>query len=334
MLLKWLLDCGYSMPFVMAMILLAIMATMLYVMPFWITTMRNASHRVRDDVPERHLSKQGTPSMGGVPWMLCLILGWLLLIPWHHHLLWMEIVLVVGFMLIGAKDDWGKRSKNDLKAWQKALAQIIVGALVISLWWFTEGLPTATMIPGVGMIHLGWGYAFWALFVLIGSSNASNLTDGLDGLLTSVWLTIVMGLMLCVFAVSYLKAPVSFECWTLLITMFVTGLCFLWFNTYPAQVFMGDSASIVLGPMLALMALYLGIEWIFAIMSCVMIAETISVILQVGSFKLRKKRVFKMAPIHHHFELMGLHECTIVTRFVIVSMVCVGLGYLCLLLII
>ncbi|MGC6404719.1 MAG: phospho-N-acetylmuramoyl-pentapeptide-transferase [Candidatus Comchoanobacterales bacterium] len=317
----WNALIGYAAVIVFASFLLFL------VMPKWIKAMQGEHHRVRDDVPERHQQKQGTPSMGGIPWMVVLMVIWLMLIDWHQPLLWMMMILVLGFMMIGAVDDWGKRHKKDLSARKKALCQLVVALMiwVIASWYGL--MPTDIWMPVIGTINVGYGYFIWGIFVLMGSSNASNLTDGLDGLLVGTWLTVVMGMWLCVVFLqpeSLMMYHVFFS------SMALTGLVFRHYNAHPARIFMGDSASIVLGPMLALIALVLKIEWIFALMAWVMVSETLSVMIQVGSFKLRGKRVFKMAPIHHHFELQGWSEATIVRRFVSASFIGVVVGCGCL----
>ncbi|WOH35831.1 phospho-N-acetylmuramoyl-pentapeptide-transferase [Thalassotalea fonticola] len=296
---------------------------------------------VRDDGPESHLSKSGTPTMGGI-----LILGTILL----SILLWTDltnsyvqiiIFVTVSFGLIGFVDDYRKvvrKDANGLIARWKYFWQTVAG-LGTAIYLYSLSAPTDTtlLIPFVKevMPQLGLFYIVFTYFVIVGTSNAVNLTDGLDGL--AIVPTILVAGAFAVFAYvtgninfsAYLNLPHIREVSEIVVvctSIVGAGLGFLWFNTYPAQVFMGDVGSLALGALLGVIAVLVKQELVLFIMGGIFVVETLSVILQVGSYKLRAKRIFRMAPIHHHYELKGWPEPRVIVRFWIISVVLVLIG--------
>ncbi|USD37212.1 MULTISPECIES: phospho-N-acetylmuramoyl-pentapeptide-transferase [Ferrimonas] len=297
---------------------------------------------VRDDGPESHFSKRGTPTMGGL-----MILGGIFV----SVLLWGELtnryVLVMLFVLgafgtIGFVDDYRKVIRKDPKGliarwkyfWQSAIA-LVVGAYL--LWSAQSPDETMLVVPFFKdvMPQLGPLFILLVYFTIVGSSNAVNLTDGLDGLAIVPTVMVAAAFAL----VAYLSGHAEFsrylhipylpgvgELVIVCTAMVGAGLGFLWFNTYPAQVFMGDVGSLALGAALGAIAVLTRQEILLVIMGGIFVMETLSVILQVGSFKLRRKRIFKMAPIHHHFELKGWPEPRVIVRFWIISLCLVLLG--------
>jgi phospho-N-acetylmuramoyl-pentapeptide-transferase len=297
---------------------------------------------VRDDGPKSHHNKSGTPTMGGILVLLAITVGVLLWGDWNSHFTWLPLLSLWAFGAIGFVDDYKKlilKSPKGLAGRYKYLAQSIFGILFgIALFVLAkrpEGL--SVLIPYCQhVISLGGLYIIWAYLVVVGSSNAVNLTDGLDGLA-------IVPVMLCAAALAvfgylsgdFLSAEAfrlphiggSQELVILAAAVAGAGLGFLWYNSFPAQVFMGDVGSLALGGMLGVMALLVQQELLLVIMGGVFVIETISVILQVGSYKLRGgKRIFRMAPIHHHFELKGWPEPKVTLRFWIATVVLVLLA--------
>ncbi len=297
---------------------------------------------VRDDGPQSHLSKSGTPTMGGM-----LILGTILL----SILLWTDltnayvqvvIFVTISFGLIGFVDDYRKVVRKDPKgliARWKYFWQTVASLGTAIYLYSIAATPTDTslLIPFLKdvMPQLGLFYIVFTYFVIIGASNAVNLTDGLDGL--AIVPTILVAGAFAIFAyvtgnvnfAGYLNLPYISEVSELVVvcTAIVgAGLGFLWFNTYPAQVFMGDVGSLALGALLGVIAVLVKQEIVLFIMGGIFVVETMSVILQVGSYKLRAKRIFRMAPIHHHYELKGWPEPRVIVRFWIISVVLVLIG--------
>lgn len=297
---------------------------------------------VRDDGPQSHLSKTGTPTMGGLLILMSIFVSVLLWADLSNRYVWVTLVVIGGFGLVGFVDDYRKVVRKDpagLIARWKYFWQSVIAATVAVYLFYTAGqdAETALLIPFVKdvMPQLGALYLLLAYFVIVGTSNAVNLTDGLDGL--AIMPTVMVAGALGVFAYvtgnvnfsSYLQIPYIPEAAELTVVCAAicgAGLGFLWFNTYPAQVFMGDVGSLALGAALGIIAILVRQELVLLIMGGVFVMETLSVMLQVGSYKMRGKRVFRMAPIHHHYELKGWPEPRVIVRFWILSLVFVLIG--------
>lgn len=290
-----------------------------------------------------HHGKTGTPTMGGALILFSIVGTTLLWGDLQNLYLWLLLIVTIGFAAIGAYDDFCKltgRGKRGLSAKLKYFLQSVlaIGAAAFLYLWSLKTGQGQYVIPFVKnlSINLGLGYIIVTYFVIMGSSNAVNLTDGLDGL--AIMPTTLIAGALGVFA--YLSGNEIFANYLFIpfipgvgeLVIFVgalvgAGLGFLWFNAYPAMVFMGDIGSLSLGAALGLMAVIVRQEIVFFIMSGVFVMEALSVILQVGSYKLRKgKRIFKMAPLHHHFELKGWPEPRIIVRFWIITLILVLIG--------
>ena len=297
---------------------------------------------VRDDGPESHLSKSGTPTMGGLLILLSIVISVLLWADLSNVYVWVVLFVVISFGIIGFVDDYRKvirKDANGLIARWKYFWQTIVGlTTAIFLFYIAQGPnETALLIPFVKEVlpQLGIFYVVMTYFVIVGTSNAVNLTDGLDGL--AIVPTIMVAGAFALFAyvtgnvnfASYLHIPhiaLTSELVVVCTAIVGAGLGFLWFNTYPAQVFMGDVGSLALGAALGVIAVLVRQELVLFIMGGVFVMETLSVILQVGSYKLRGQRIFRMAPIHHHYELKGWPEPRVIVRFWIISLVLVLIG--------
>jgi len=297
---------------------------------------------VRSDGPESHFSKAGTPTMGGALIVLAIALSTLLWGELESRFLWVALIVTVTYGLVGWVDDYLKfkraSSKGLVARWKYAL-QSVIALLAVHYLYFTATSPveTALIVPFFKdvSIPLGYYYVVLGYFVIVGTSNAVNLTDGLDGLaiLPTVMVAAALGL------IAYLSGHVEFSAYLQIpnvvgageLAIFCgaivgAGLGFLWFNTYPAQVFMGDVGSLALGAALGIVAIIVRHEIVLFIMGGVFVLVTASVIIQVVSFKLTGKRIFRMAPIHHHFELKGWPEPRITVRFWIIALVMVLIG--------
>jgi len=297
---------------------------------------------VRDDGPESHLSKSGTPTMGGILILAAIVISVLLWADLSNAYVWVVLFVVTSFGIIGFVDDYRKvirKDSNGLIARWKYFWQTVVGlATAIFLYWFAQSPEeTSLLIPFVKDVlpQLGLFYIVIAYFAIVGTSNAVNLTDGLDGL--AIVPTIMVAGAFAVFAYvtghvnfsGYLNIPyiaMTSELVVVCTAIVGAGLGFLWFNTYPAQVFMGDVGSLALGAALGVIAILVRQELVLFIMGGVFVMETVSVILQVGSYKLRGQRIFRMAPIHHHYELKGWPEPRVIVRFWIISLILVLIG--------
>jgi len=297
---------------------------------------------VRDDGPKSHFSKTGTPTMGGALILVAITVSTLLWGDLTNRYIWLVLIVTLGFGAIGWRDDYLKMIKKQskgLSARQKYLFQSILGLGAAIYLYHTAKLPIETQLVFPFFKHMIWPLgAFFMLltyFVIVGSSNAVNLTDGLDGLaiLPSVMVAAALG----VFA--YLTGNILFAKYLVIpyipgtgeIAVFCSalvgaGLGFLWFNTFPAQVFMGDVGALALGAALGIIAVIVRQELVLFLMGGIFVLETVSVILQVASFKLTGRRIFRMAPIHHHFELKGWPEPRVVVRFWIITFVLVLCG--------
>ena len=292
--------------------------------------------------PESHFSKAGTPTMGGALILFSIVLSTLLWADLSNRYVWVVILVTLAFGLIGWLDDYRKLVLQDsagLPARWKYLAQSIAGLVVAGFLYVTADVPAATelIVPffkGVA-IPLGLFYIVTTYFMVVGFSNAVNLTDGLDGL--AIMPTVLVCGALGIFAyvtghvkfAEYLGIPYvagSGEVVVFCGAIVGAGLGFLWFNTFPAQVFMGDVGALALGAALGVVAVVVRQELVLVVMGGVFVMETLSVIIQVASFKLTGKRIFRMAPIHHHFELQGWPEPRVIVRFWIITVILVLIG--------
>jgi phospho-N-acetylmuramoyl-pentapeptide-transferase len=291
---------------------------------------------VREDGPETHLAKQGVPTMGGVLILAAITISSLLWTRLDNPLVWLLLFVSLFFGFIGAVDDIRKirkKSSDGLSAKGKLLLQVF-GASVVGLFvWLHPGYDGLLSVPFLKDIQpdLSWFYVVFAIFVIVGASNAVNLTDGLDGLAAGP--TVISASVYLIFSylaghavlADYLQIPYVQGAGELAVFCgAMVGAClgFLWFNAYPAQIFMGDVGSLALGGALGAVAIIIKQEILLAIVGGIFVMEAISVILQVGYFKISNgKRIFLMAPFHHHFEKKGWHEPKVVVRFWIVSII-------------
>lgn len=298
---------------------------------------------VRDDGPQSHLSKSGTPTMGGVLILFAITVSVLLWGDLSQPSLWVALFVMLGYGLIGWIDDYKKlvlKNTKGLTAKQKLFWQCLIALCAAVYLYQTAVFPIHTQltIPFFKnmFIELGLFFVPWAVLVMISSSNAVNLTDGLDGLATMPVVMVAGALGVFSYAVSnaiyaqYLAVP--FVPNTGELTIFCSalvgaGLGFLWYNTYPAQIFMGDVGSLSLGASLGIVAILIRHELVLLIMGGVFVLETLSVMIQVSYFKLTGgQRIFKMAPLHHHFELKGWAEPKVIVRFWIITVIFVLCG--------
>ena len=297
---------------------------------------------VRDDGPRSHLSKAGTPTMGGALMLVGVGISTLLWSNLANVYVWIVLLVTLAFGVIGLVDDYKKlvlRNPRGLAARYKYLWQSVVGLIAAILLYVLAETPaeTALLIPYLKDVSLQLGpwYILLTYLVIVGSSNAVNLTDGLDGLAVMPTVLVAGALGIFVYAsghanfADYLRIPsvpgvgeVVVFCSALV----GAGLGFLWFNAYPAQVFMGDVGALALGAALGVVAVVVRQELVLLIMGGVFVAETLSVMLQVASFKMTGKRIFRMAPLHHHFELQGWPEPRVIVRFWIVTVILVLVG--------
>lgn len=298
---------------------------------------------IRQDGPQTHFSKAGTPTMGGALILLTVLLSVLLWGDLRNRYVWLVLAVMLAFGAIGWYDDWikiVKRDPNGLKSRWKYLAQSVFGLAAGLFLFYTADVPAATtfyipLFKSVALPLVGITFVAIAYFWIVGFSNAVNLTDGLDGL--AIMPTVLVACALGVFAYAsgnvvfsnYLQIPQVPGAGELVIICAAiagAGLGFLWFNTYPAMVFMGDIGALALGAVLGTVAVIVRQELVLVIMGGVFVIETLSVMIQVASFKLTGKRVFRMAPIHHHFELKGWPEPRVIVRFWIISVILVLVG--------
>ena len=295
---------------------------------------------IRNDGPETHLEKAGTPTMGGVLILFAFFISVLIWGDWDNPFLWIVIVTALLFSSIGFIDDYlkiKKQNSDGLSRRQKILAQSI-SAILICMWLLSLNSKTIgaeLLIPffkdliiplnALAFLIIGW-------FALVGSSNSVNLTDGLDGL--AIMPVILISGALAVFAYiggnynfsGYLNMPFmpgTGEIFVLCAALVGAGFGFLWFNTYPAEIFMGDTGSLSLGAILGVIAIIVHQEILLILMGGIFVAETLSVIIQIGYFKRTQKRIFLMAPLHHHYEKKGLKEPKIIVRFWIITLILV-----------
>jgi phospho-N-acetylmuramoyl-pentapeptide-transferase len=297
---------------------------------------------VRDDGPDTHLIKAGTPTMGGALILMAIVVSTVLWADLENHFIWIVLFVTLSFGAIGYVDDYKKLILQDpagLSArtklfWQSAAA---LAAAIALFEMATDEISTSLLIPYFPnlWLPLGMFQIVVTFFFIVGFSNAVNLTDGLDGL--AIMPTVLVGSALGVFAYvtgntnfsEYLGIPYVAGTGEVLVfcaALAGAGLGFLWFNTYPAQVFMGDIGALSLGAALGVVAVVVRQEIVLAIMGGVFVVETVSVMIQVASFKLTGKRVFRMAPLHHHFELKGWAEPKVIVRFWIITVILVLIG--------
>ncbi|MEJ2529176.1 MAG: phospho-N-acetylmuramoyl-pentapeptide-transferase [Gammaproteobacteria bacterium] len=297
---------------------------------------------VRDDGPSSHFSKAGTPTMGGALLLVAISVSTLLWCDLGNRYVWVVLLVTLLFGAIGFYDDYKKIALNDSRGLiprYKYLSQSLVGLGAALFLYFTSELPAETqlLIPFFKDVVIDMGPWFIVLtyFVIVGTSNAVNLTDGLDGLAIMPTVLVAGALGIFIYAsghariADYLLIPylpglgeVVIFCGALI----GSGLGFLWFNAYPAQVFMGDVGALALGAALGVIAVVARQELVLVIMGGVFVMETVSVILQVASFKLTGRRIFRMAPLHHHFELKGWPEPRVIVRFWIITVILVLIG--------
>jgi len=305
-------------------------------------TAKKLGQPIREVGPRTHFDKAGTPTMGGALILISVVVATLLWADLANRYVWTVVFVTAAFGLIGLVDDYRKlRYDNSvgLRAWTKYSLQSVAALVAATFLYATADVPgaTALLLPFFKdvLVPLGPLYIVLAYFVIVGSSNAVNLTDGLDGLAIVPAVMVAIGLGIFAYAAGntiyseYLGFPfipgageVAIYCAALA----GAGLGFLWFNTYPAQVFMGDVGALSVGAALGVVAVIARQELVFMLMAGIFVLETVSVILQVASFKLTGRRIFRMAPIHHHFELKGWPEPKVIVRFWIISVVLVLVG--------
>jgi len=305
-------------------------------------SVRQIGQTVRTDGPESHLPKAGTPTMGGALILVAILASTLLWADLTVEYVWIVVAVTLAFGLIGFVDDYKKLVLKDpagLSAWAKLFWQSIsaIAVSVVLFWLADQPWETALLVPFLKGIAIPLGFFYIALtyFVIVGTSNAVNLTDGLDGL--AIMPAVLVGGALGIFGYAtgnviysdYLDIPFVPGAGEMLIfcsALAGAGLGFLWFNTYPAQVFMGDIGALALGAALGTVAVIVRQEIVLAIMGGLFVIETLSVIIQVASFKLTGRRIFRMAPLHHHYELKGWAEPKVIVRFWIITVILVLVG--------
>lgn len=297
---------------------------------------------VRTDGPQSHLTKSGTPTMGGALILSAIFFSSLLWSDLTNRYVWVVLIVTAIFGAVGWVDDYRKVAKRDpkgLPARWKYLWQSVAGVGAATFLYMTAQIPAETQlfIPFFKNVALNMGlfYIVFTYFVIVGTSNAVNLTDGLDGLAIMPTVMVAGALALIAYLAGHSQfsgylniayIPGAGELVIFCCALVGAGLGFLWFNTYPAQVFMGDVGALALGAALGLIAVIVRHEFVLFIMGGIFVLETVSVILQVASFKLTGRRIFRMAPIHHHFELKGWPEPRVIVRFWIITLILVLVG--------
>ncbi len=299
----------------------------------WLRVIQHGGETIREDTPERHRMKKGTPTMGGLVILASLVGSTLLWTNLRSRYVWVAILTTVGFGMIGFADDLTKlRTKKGLTARSKFLLQVLLafGVLQIVFWQAPENWAPVLAIPFLKgwLVPLGWWWIPFAMLVVIGASNAVNLTDGLDGLAVGPIIMAAGAFGVIAYltgnfrAADYLKilnvkgaGDLTVFCGALI----GAAIGFLWFNCHPAEIFMGDVGSLALGGAIGVLAVLTKAELLLPLIGGLYVVEATSVILQVASFKLTGRRIFRMAPLHHHYELAGWAEPKIVVRFWIVS---------------
>ena len=288
--------------------------------------------KVREFTPETHKAKDSMPTMGGVFILATVLINSLLWCDLTNGQVWIFLLCLIGFGILGFWDDWRKiNAQKGISSGSKFKLQVLMATIIVSCLIFFTPFSTTLVFPFFKHCKPDLGLFFipWAVFVLVGSSNAVNLTDGLDGLaISSLLPNFATFALICYLAghwglAHYLHIPFAGTAEIAVIGAILLGasLGFLWYNAYPAQIFMGDVGSLALGAGLALMAIMAKQELLLAISGGLFVLETISVMAQVLSVRYLGRRIFKMAPIHHHFELLGWPESRITTRFGIISLI-------------
>ena len=308
----------------------------------WLKKKQKEGQPIREDGPETHFQKAGTPTMGGLMILISVTVSTLLWADIANPFVWIALGVMVGFGTIGFCDDYLKLTKRNTKGLSgklKLLFQFLIGtaATLGAMVFLPSDIATGLALPFVKdfIINLSWFFIPWALIVMVGASNAVNLTDGLDGL-AIVPVAIAAA---CFAIISYIVGHVEFADYlnipyvagsgelTILCGALVGGaMGFLWYNAPPAMIFMGDTGSLAMGGVLGAISVLTKHEFVLAIVGGVFVLETVSVMVQVASFKLTGKRVFRMAPIHHHFEKKGWSEPTVVIRFWIIAVILALVG--------
>jgi phospho-N-acetylmuramoyl-pentapeptide-transferase len=285
---------------------------------------------IRSDGPQSHQVKAGTPTMGGVLIIISVVISLLLWQDYRNFYTWLAFGSILGFGILGFLDDFLKitrRNSKGLRAWFKFAGQILVSLILVGFLYFKDhALTTLLYVPFIKdpVIDLSLAYIPLGIFLLVGFSNAVNLTDGLDGLATGLMIIALLAFGI----ISYLTGHADFAAYLRIpyiagsgelavVVLSFLGACvgFLWFNCHPAEIMMGDTGSLTMGGLLGVMSLMLKKELLLIIIGGVFVIETASVIIQVISFKSTGKRVFRMSPLHHHFELSGWAESKVVARF-------------------
>jgi phospho-N-acetylmuramoyl-pentapeptide-transferase len=298
---------------------------------------RNITQHIRGDGPKAHIDKTGTPTMGGVLILVSVILSVLMWGDLSNKYIWVMLLATFGFGMIGFIDDYLKarsRSAEGMRARNKFASQIILALAIGVLLYYNPADPYASVLSipffKKWLIDMGWFYIPFSILVIVGSSNAVNLTDGIDGL--AIGLVGIAALANAAFVyisghsgvsgyLQVLYLPSTGELTIFCGAMFGAALGFLWYNSYPAEIFMGDVGSLGLGGALGTLAVITKHEIVLAVVGGIFVVETFSVILQVASYKISGRRIFKMAPLHHHFELKGWPEPKVIIRFWIVGIV-------------
>jgi len=319
---------------------LAVLSAMVFALilgPWIIKRLKRLSmtQQIRDDGPKSHIDKAGTPTMGGLLIILCILLSIFMWGDLKNMYVWVMIISLVGFGGIGLFDDYLKIVRNNhkgLRVYQKFGLQIALALLIGIFLYMNPKDPYADVLSvpffKKWLFDFGWFYIPFSVIVIVGSSNAVNLTDGIDGLAIGLVAVAVLANSVLVYIsghkglAQYLQVlylPGTGELTVFCGAMLGASLGFLWYNAYPADIFMGDVGSLGLGGSLGTLAIITKHEIVLAVVGGIFVLETISVMLQVASFKLTGKRVFKMAPIHHHFELKGWPEPKVIVRFWIVG---------------
>ncbi|PLX89662.1 MAG: phospho-N-acetylmuramoyl-pentapeptide-transferase [Desulfuromonas sp.] len=294
---------------------------------------------IRKVGPESHFHKEGTPTMGGALILAAIVLPTLMWADLTNLFVWVTLLVTVGYGVIGFRDDFLKvkqRSSDGISARTKMFWQVLI-AFIAALLLYQSGISTSLSVPFFKSVNpeLGWMYVPFAVLVMVGASNAVNLTDGLDGLAIGPMIIAAGTFLLLAYLVGNAKmsgylqitsvqgaGELAIVCGAIV----GAGLGFLWFNTYPAQVFMGDVGSLALGGALGTVAVITKQEFVLVIVGGIFVMEALSVIAQVVSFRFLGRRIFRMAPIHHHFELKGWPEPKIIVRFWIISIILALIG--------
>jgi phospho-N-acetylmuramoyl-pentapeptide-transferase len=289
---------------------------------------------IRDDGPKTHLDKAGTPTMGGTLIILSVVVSILLWSDLTNFYVWITLFVVVGYGLVGFIDDYlmqVKKQSKGLSVRTKLVWQAIIALIAGFLVYISPDFSTQITIPFFKNVSpdFGWGYIIFAAFVIVGASNAVNLTDGLDGLAIGPVIIAATTYMIFAYVAGHFKIAnylqINYVSGSGELAIFCgaivgSGMGFLWFNTYPAQIFMGDVGSLSLGAFLGTVAVITKQEILLVLVGGLFVIEALSVIFQVSFFKMTSgKRIFRMAPLHHHFELKGWPEPKVIVRFWIIA---------------